>query len=119
MNRRRHAARDVPDPGGDIAAYLRRRAVAEGFEQMNLVLRRALQRREADPGRVSAQVTRLPVNVLDSELSLRTAPVPDRYRTGSFGTRSPAKEDRIGGLAGLSVPLLPEGLHRPHRQVLG
>src|SRR6266568_979411 len=30
----------------------------------------------------------------------------------SFGTRSPAKEDQRGVLAGLSVPLLPEGRHR-------
>jgi hypothetical protein len=48
---------------------------------MDLVLRRALQRREAGPGRVSARVARLPVNVLHSELCLGTAPVPERVIT--------------------------------------
>jgi AcrR family transcriptional regulator len=79
VNRRSHAAQAVPDPGGELTAYLRRRATAEGFEQMSLVLRRARQRREA--GRVSAQVARLPVHVLHSELCLRTAPVPDQTIT--------------------------------------
>jgi AcrR family transcriptional regulator len=81
VNRRSHAAQAVPDPGGELTAYLRHRAAAEGFEQMDLVLRRARQRREAGPGRVSAQVTRLPVNVLHSELCLSTAPVPDQTIT--------------------------------------
>jgi AcrR family transcriptional regulator len=81
VNRRSHAAQAVPDPGGELTAYLRRRATAEGFEQMNLVLRRARQRRETGPGRVSAQVARLPVHVLHSELCLSTAPVPDRVIT--------------------------------------
>jgi AcrR family transcriptional regulator len=79
VNRRSHAAQAVPDPGGELTAYLRRRATAEGFEQMNLILRRARQRRET--GRVSAQVARLPVHVLHSELCLSTAPVPDQAIT--------------------------------------
>src|SRR5215472_16899601 len=41
MNRRCGAAQTVPDPGGELAAYLRRQAAAEAFEQMNLVLHRA------------------------------------------------------------------------------
>jgi hypothetical protein len=48
---------------------------------MNLVLCRAQQRREATPGRVSAQVARLPVHMLHSELCLSTAPVPDQTIT--------------------------------------
>jgi AcrR family transcriptional regulator len=76
VNGRSHAAQAVPDPGGELAAYLRRRAVTEGFEQMGLVLRRARQRGEATP--VSTQVARLPVNVLHSELCLGAAPVPDQ-----------------------------------------
>jgi AcrR family transcriptional regulator len=81
VNRRSHAAQAVPDPDGELTAYLRRRATAEGFEQMNLVLCRARQRREVGPGRVSAQVARLPVNVLHSELCLSTAPIPDQAIT--------------------------------------
>jgi AcrR family transcriptional regulator len=81
VNRRSRAAQAVPDPGGELTAYLRHRAVAEGFEQMNLALRRARQRRETGPGRVSAQIARLPVNVLHSELCLSTAPVPDQAIT--------------------------------------
>jgi AcrR family transcriptional regulator len=81
VNRRSHAARTVPDPDGELTAYLRRRAAAEGFEQMSLVLRRALQRGEAGPGRVSARVARLPANVLHSELCLSTGPVPDQAIT--------------------------------------
>ena len=78
MNRRSHAAQAVPDPGGELTAYLRRQAAAEGLEQMNLVLRRARQRRETGPGRISAQVTRLPVHMLHSELA--SAPRPSRTR---------------------------------------
>jgi hypothetical protein len=69
------------DPGGELTAYLRRRATAEGFEQMDLVLGRARQRREVGPGRVSAQVARLPVHMLHSELCLSTAPIPDQAIT--------------------------------------
>ena len=81
MNRRCRAAQTVPDPGGELAAYLRRQAAAEGFEQMNLILHRAHQRGETTAARLSAQVARLPVNVLHSELCLGTAPVPDRHIT--------------------------------------
>jgi AcrR family transcriptional regulator len=80
VNRRSRAAQAVPDPG-ELTAYLRHRAAAEGFEQMNIALRRARQRRETGPGRVSAQIARLPVNVLHSELCLSTAPVPDQAIT--------------------------------------
>ena len=81
MNHRSHAAQAVPDPGGELTAYLRHRAATEGFEQMDLVLDRARQRRETGPGRVSAYVTRLPVHILHSELCLSTAPVPDQAIT--------------------------------------
>jgi hypothetical protein len=44
----------------------------------------------------------------------RAQPEPvNLYRTESFGTRNPAKEDQLGGLAGLSVPLLLEGRASP------
>lgn len=78
VNRRSHAAQAVPDAGGELAAYLRRRAAAEGFEQMDLVLSRARQRGEASAAPVSTQVARLPVSVLHSELCLSSAPVPDQ-----------------------------------------
>ena len=81
VNRRSHAAQTVPDPGGELAAYLRRRAAVEGFEQMDLVLSRARQRGQASAAPVSTQVARLPVSVLHSELCLDTAPVPDQAIT--------------------------------------
>jgi hypothetical protein len=37
---------DLPDPGGELAAYLLRQAAAEGFEQMSLALSRACQHGE-------------------------------------------------------------------------
>jgi AcrR family transcriptional regulator len=80
VNRRSHAAQAVPDPGGELTAYLRHRAATEGFEQMDLVLGRARQRGEASAS-VSVQVARLPVSVLHSELCLGTAPVPDQAIT--------------------------------------
>ena len=81
INRRCRAAQAVPDPGGELAAYLRRHAAAEGFEQMNLILRRAHQRGETGTVPPSTQVARLPVNVLHSELCLGSAPVPDQHIT--------------------------------------
>lgn len=81
VNRRSRAAQAVPDPGGELTAYLRHRAATEGFEQMDLVLSRARQRGEASAGRLSAQVARLPVSVLHSELCLGTTPVPDQAIT--------------------------------------
>jgi AcrR family transcriptional regulator len=78
VNRRSRAAQAVPDPGGELTAYLRHRAAAEGFEQMDLVLSRARQRGEASATRVSTQVARLPVSVLHSELCLGISPVPDQ-----------------------------------------
>jgi AcrR family transcriptional regulator len=81
MNRRIQAAQAVPDPGGELTAYLRHRAAAEGFEHMDIVLRRARQRGEASATAVSTQVARLPVSVLHSELCLGTGPVPDQAIT--------------------------------------
>jgi AcrR family transcriptional regulator len=81
VNRRSRAAQAVPDPGGELTAYLRHRAATEGFEQMDLVLSRARQRGEASASRLSAQVARLPVSVLHSELCLGTTPVPDQAIT--------------------------------------
>jgi AcrR family transcriptional regulator len=81
MNRRCGAAHSVPDPGGELAAYLRRQAAAEAFEQMNLVLRRAHPRGESGTAPPSPLVARLPVNVLHSELCLGTAAVPDQHIT--------------------------------------
>jgi AcrR family transcriptional regulator len=81
MNRRSRAAQAVPDPGGELTAYLRHRAATEGFEQMGLVLSRARQRGEACASGLSTQVVRLPVSVLHSELCLGTTPLPDQVIT--------------------------------------
>jgi len=79
MTRRCRAAQTVPDPSGELAAYLQRQSAAEAFEQMGLILTRAHQRGET--ARLSAHVARLPVNVLHSELCLGATPVSDRLIT--------------------------------------
>jgi AcrR family transcriptional regulator len=81
MNDRCRAATIVPDPGGELAAYLLRRAAAAGFEEMGLALSRAGQRGEIDAASVSTQFARIPVNVLHSELCLGTTPVTDQLIT--------------------------------------
>jgi len=81
MNHRCRAAKIVPDPGGELAAYLLRQAAAEGFDQMSLALSRACQRGEIDAVSLSTQIARMPVNVLHSELCLGTTPVTDRLIT--------------------------------------
>jgi AcrR family transcriptional regulator len=81
VNRRSRAAQAVPDPGGELTAYLRHRAATEGFEQMGLVLDRARQRGEVTASGPGTQVARLPVSVLHSELCLSAAPVPDQVIT--------------------------------------
>ena len=80
ISHRCQAARAVPDPGGELAAYLRKKAVAEGFEQMDRVVQHARQRGET-AAHVGAPVSRLPVSVLHSELCLRPGPVPDEAIT--------------------------------------
>ena len=78
----RHAGRAGPGGnGGELVAYLLRRAAAEGFEQLSLALSRACQRGEINAASLSTQVARLPVNVLHSELCLGTTPVTDRLIT--------------------------------------
>ncbi|HEV2372942.1 MAG TPA: TetR/AcrR family transcriptional regulator [Streptosporangiaceae bacterium] len=81
MNRRCGAAQTVPDPGGELAAYLRLQAVAEGFDHMALALGRAEQRGEIAAGGLSPLAARLPVNVLHSELCLSATPVGDQLIT--------------------------------------
>jgi AcrR family transcriptional regulator len=81
MNHRCRAAKNVPDPGGELAAYLLREAAAEGFEQMSLALSWACQRGETDAASLSTQIARMPVNVLHSELCLGTTPATDRLIT--------------------------------------
>jgi AcrR family transcriptional regulator len=75
VTRRALAARSVPDPGGDLAAYLRRQAIADGLAQLSGVLRRAGQRGEIDVDSLSPRVARLPIDLLHAELSLHGAPV--------------------------------------------
>jgi hypothetical protein len=79
MNHRCRAATTVPDPGGELAAYLLRQAAAEGFEQVSLALSRACQHGETGAASLSTQIARVPVNVLHSELALAR----HRSQTGS------------------------------------
>ncbi|MCW2929141.1 MAG: TetR family transcriptional regulator, partial [Actinomycetia bacterium] len=70
MRQRCQAIRVIPDPKGELAAYVRRQAAAEGFGQMERALGRAA-RRGATKGDVTVPlITRLPVDVLYSELAL-------------------------------------------------
>ena len=94
MIRSCHAARIVPDPGGDLATHLRHRAAAEGFEQMDLILRRARQRGETGAAQPSAHLAHLPVHVLHSELCLGTTSTPDQLATDIVDTFLPLLIDR-------------------------
>jgi AcrR family transcriptional regulator len=75
VTRRALAARSVPDPGGELAAHLRRQAVANGLVQLSVVLRRAGQLGEIDADALSPRVARLPIDLLHAELSLHGTPV--------------------------------------------
>lgn len=71
-----HAAPLIPDPDGQLANYLRRHAIADGLDQMTIVLDRALQRADIKQP-LRPATARLPINVLHSELSLTPTPVTD------------------------------------------
>lgn len=60
----------IPDPKGELAAYVRRQAAAEAFDQMDRTLGRAARRGELRNKALPPMVTRLPVDVLYSELAL-------------------------------------------------
>lgn len=60
----------IPDPKGELAAYVRREAAADAFEQMDRTLGRAARRGELRNEALPPMVTRLPVDVLYSELAL-------------------------------------------------
>jgi AcrR family transcriptional regulator len=70
------AAQLVPDPGGELAGYLLREAVADGLEQIQVVVDRAVQRGELQ-GSPPQSTIRLPINVLHSELRLDATRVSD------------------------------------------
>jgi AcrR family transcriptional regulator len=78
MSGRCRGAAVVPDPDGQLAAYVRRQAAAAGFEQMDLALRHATQRGEIDTQTVSDRIARLPIDLLYSALSLGAKPVSDQ-----------------------------------------
>lgn len=70
MRHRCQATAIVPDPNGELATYVRRQAAAEAFDQMELTLSRAAQRGDLPGDALPPMVTRLPVDVLYSELAL-------------------------------------------------
>lgn len=94
MIRSCHAARIVPDPGGELATHLRHRAAAEAFDQMNLVLHRAWQRGQTGAARPGPHLTHLPVHVLHSQLCLGTAAPLDQLVTDIVDTFLPLLIDR-------------------------
>lgn len=81
ITHRCHAARLVPDPGSELARYLRRRAVTDGLEHMNVILDRAAQRGELKTRTLNTQIARLPVNVLHSELCIDDTEISDQLIT--------------------------------------
>ena len=81
MSRRCRGAAAVPDPDGQLAAYVRRQAAAEGFGKMDLALHQATQRGEIGTQAVSDLIARLPVDLLYSALSLGARPVSDQLIT--------------------------------------
>jgi AcrR family transcriptional regulator len=70
MRRRCHAVSVVPDPSGELAAYVRHQAAAEAFEQMQRALSQAADSGEVGEHPVTRLITRLPVDMLFSELAL-------------------------------------------------
>jgi AcrR family transcriptional regulator len=76
MNQRAHAAQAVPDLGGDLAVHLRRQAHTDGADQMTAVLDHAASRGELNLDGFPPRLTRLPVDLLYAELSLRHSPAP-------------------------------------------
>ncbi|HUB71048.1 MAG TPA: helix-turn-helix domain-containing protein [Acidimicrobiales bacterium] len=60
----------IPDPKGELAAYVRRQAATEAFDQMERAFSRAAQRGDFPNGALHPMVLRLPVDVLYSELAL-------------------------------------------------
>jgi AcrR family transcriptional regulator len=70
MRHRCQATAAIPDPKGELAAYVRRQAAAEAFDQMERTLSRAARRGDLPKQALPPMVTRLPVDVLYSELAL-------------------------------------------------
>jgi AcrR family transcriptional regulator len=60
----------IPDPKGELAAYVRRQAAAQAFDEMERAFSRAAQRGDFPSGAPHPMVLRLPVDVLYSELAL-------------------------------------------------
>lgn len=80
LNAIRHrcaAVNELPYPGGELAAHVRRRAAADGFGQMDEILRRAKARKEISDV-IGDRMAHLPIHVLYSELALASRPVTDR-----------------------------------------
>ena len=78
MHNRCRAVSIVPDPSRELAAYVRRQAATEGFDQMERVLRRAVDRGDVEGNVITPRITRLPVDVLYSELCLGSGTVAGR-----------------------------------------
>jgi AcrR family transcriptional regulator len=70
MRHRCQATAAIPDPKGELAAYVRRQAAAEAFDLMERTLSRAARRGDLPKQALPPMVTRLPVDVLYSELAL-------------------------------------------------
>ncbi|MGO9955077.1 MAG: TetR/AcrR family transcriptional regulator [Solirubrobacteraceae bacterium] len=60
----------IPDPNGELAAYVRRQAAAKALNQMEHAFSQAACRGELPNEALSPMVSRLPVDVLYSELAL-------------------------------------------------
>lgn len=70
MLHRCQAIEVIPDPNGELAAYVRRQAAAQAFDQMERAFSRAARRGDFPNGALHPMVLRLPVDVLYSELAL-------------------------------------------------
>jgi AcrR family transcriptional regulator len=79
MRRRCEALGIIPDLGEELAGYVRRQAAGDALDQMDLALQRAKERGECILGSGNnSPIVRLPVLLLYSELSLRSAMASDR-----------------------------------------
>jgi AcrR family transcriptional regulator len=70
MRHRCQAIAVIPDPKGELAAYVRRQAAADAFDQMERALSQAARRGDLVNEVLPPMVSRLPVDVLYSELTL-------------------------------------------------
>ncbi len=68
---------DYFDATGLSPSDLRERAIAGTPRRMDIIIQRAVERGEIDPGRLSPRIASLPLDLVRHDLIMNRAPVPD------------------------------------------